>query len=71
MFLLTQIKVYQWSVMLELELYDVEYDAIRKENGPVNEPSHHTVKRDLVLAEWGKKGLDRCTYILEKRMIGK
>lgn len=39
----------------ELELYDVEYDAIRKENGPVNEPSHHTVKRDLVLAEWGKK----------------
>jgi len=39
----------------DLELYDVEYDAIRKENGPVNEPSHHTAKRALVLNAWGKQ----------------
>ena len=55
----------------ELELYDVEYDAIRKENGPVNEPSHHTVKRDLVLAEWGKKRIGPMYIHFGKRMIGK
>ena len=39
----------------DLELYDVDYTAIRKENGPVNEPSHHTEKRNLILNAWGKR----------------
>lgn len=39
----------------DLELYDVEYTAIRKENGPVNEPSRHTEKRNLVLNAWHKR----------------
>ena len=36
----------------DIELYDVEYSAIRKENGPANEPSTHTEKRDKILAAW-------------------
>ena len=38
-----------------ITLYPVEYDSIRKENGPVNNPSVHTAKRDAVLAQWGKR----------------
>lgn len=38
-----------------LDLYEVEYDAIRKENGPLNEPSHHSSKREAILAEWSKR----------------
>lgn len=37
-----------------LDLYDVEYDSIRKENGPLNEPSHHSLRRDAILSEWSK-----------------
>lgn len=38
-----------------LDLYEVEYGAIRKENGPLNEPSHHSSKREAILAEWSKR----------------
>lgn len=38
-----------------LDLYEVEYDAIRKGNGPLNEPSHHSSKREAILAEWSKR----------------
>lgn len=40
---------------VDISLFQVEYSAIRKENGPVNTPSEHTSKRDAVLSEWGKR----------------
>ena len=40
---------------VDISLYPVEYSAIRKENGPVNDPSVHTLKRDAVLSEWRKR----------------
>lgn len=37
-----------------IDLYEVEYAAIKRGNGPLNEPSRHSQKRDAILAEWAK-----------------
>lgn len=42
-------------IKADIDLYDVDYDSIRKENGPVNEPSHHTSKRNQILSIWSKR----------------
>lgn len=38
-----------------IELYEVEYEDIKKENGPVNRPSIHTIKRDQILSIWNNQ----------------
>ena len=40
---------------VDIYLYPVEYGAIREKNGPLNNPSVHTNKRDAVIAEWVKR----------------
>lgn len=38
----------------QVDLYDVPYQAIKDGNGPVNEPSKHTDKREIILNIWRK-----------------